>query len=202
MNRVTGVNRDGSRNFDHWKHYDPISLHEASLLWSDLNPGTEDELEDHATPSIRSKGLLQRVLDGTLNARLAYKDGPSGEKELDWLETKLTRRDMALYAKKVGDEPAFLRDDIRRLDEYVQQPGADPEVMAHTTELIELQKKAIRHFFVEQKQSNPEPTRKEIVDWLHSNGCSSKNAAQAIASVIMPKYLKQGGRRKTKSHKP
>lgn len=69
------------------------------------------------------------------------------------------------------------------------------KVLAYTTPLIEVQRKAIKQFWIKYDENSP-PKSEDIVSWLKNNHGLSNRVALAIDNIIRPPKQKAGGNKR------
>lgn len=77
------------------------------------------------------------------------------------------------------------------------EPQEHDQTLNHTTPLMDIQKEAIKKFWLNCTESNP-PKSEAIIEWLTTEKKLSMREATAIDNIIRPQKYKSGGNKRTK----
>lgn len=170
---------------------DTFTLHDVAYLLcghEPLAPGLLPKNDPHEV--IRHKASTvadQLVNDAKTGKLIANKRDTGGAWHLagapQWI---VTRQALQAWAVAKGIKPAFLfpKDTI---------PKSSDIQLTHTTEHLEIMKKAIQEFW-ENHDPNRPPKKAQVVSWLEKKGLST-SLAESMDTIIRTPEARKGGQK-------
>lgn len=176
-------------DWEKWKSADKAKLWHAVALACDLDPDNFGffELDKlRASLSLGYPAIFANLL------KLAIKDlgpdsllGPADLADMEGTKVKLSR--FSAWLKAIGHTPPA---EFPWMPDEIQSKNHMWPWGKHETDLLAKLALAADHFWKDYDPKNSTPPKQwDVVDWLLEHGVSSRNMAEAIATILRPDGL-------------